>query len=110
MADTKGPGFYVNDGGSGLVIQNFIITGGTDGFILDGANSCTIANNDITGTSDRGIFLLNYSNNNTITGNIIENTNFAVDLFGPYGGPYNNTLQNNTIQNNIGAGIESNGR
>ena len=105
MADTKGPGFYVNDGGSGSVIQNFIITGGTDGFILDGANSCTIANNDITGTSDRGIFLLNYSNNNTITGNIIENTNFAVDLFGPYGGPYNNTLQNNTIQNNIGAGI-----
>ncbi len=87
------PTIRIISSGSGSTIQGLTIKGDNSASIqFDPANNCIIANNTITYSN--GLYI--YGSNNIITGNIVTNTFWGIDL----SLSSNNTVTGNTITNN----------
>ncbi|MTK63632.1 MAG: DUF11 domain-containing protein, partial [Methanobacterium sp.] len=99
--NTSSAVFIVNSGGSGSSIQNFIMTKSNYCIMINNANSCTIANNVISGASLVGIQFYG----NVYNSRVINNTIIGVDpsvgngISFEYGTVTNNTLNGNTVSN-----------
>lgn len=120
------PVFTVNAGGSGTVIQGFVIGGATNssGVYLVGVSNCSIIGNNLTGNlygvtiynssnnavknnnasgNNCGIFVSTNSNSNLIQNNTVNNN--RDDGIFVFNGSNNNIIQNNSLAGNQYAGI-----
>ena len=100
---------FYNSGGIQLsnvtnsqLIDNICLSN-KNGIILLGCNNNTISGNIVNNNSLVGINLSG-CNNNTISGNIVNYNNYGINLFG-----YNNIISGNTVNNNDFNGIDLSG-
>jgi len=95
-------GIYLN-GKSGNTIKNCIITDFYYGiYLYNYSNNNTLTNNTANSNSQFGIILSSFSNNNTLTNNTANDNAYGIYL---YSSSKNNTLTNNTANSNNHAGI-----
>jgi parallel beta-helix repeat protein len=97
--------FHITNSGSGTVISNFSLTGGSgEAITLQDANNCEINDNVISGGYSVGIALVN-SDSNNIYGNIIDNS-LAANYYGIYfENSSENLISHNAIRNSTRDGI-----
>ncbi len=99
--NTSSAVFTVNSNGAGSSIQNFLLTKTNYCIMINNANSCTLKNNTITGTSLVGIQFYGNAYNSKVIGNIITGTdpNVGNGISFEYGPSTNNTISGNIITN-----------
>jgi len=91
-------------------VDTSVVTGSQgDGIGIGSASGILITANDISGNFRVGVDISNFSNNNTVTGNVINNNGIAASEQGGVAifNGMNNVIRGNTINNNF-TGIEIN--
>ncbi len=101
-ANVGQPVVFINNGGSGSIVDGFIIIGGWTGVCLDNTSGNTIKNNGI-GFNQEGVYITNGSTGNSISNNDIEfNSGNGVDILSNSTG---NLIEDNVISNNGVIGV-----
>jgi parallel beta-helix repeat protein len=84
-------------GCNNITVQNQELSNTTVGIELLDTDNCLISGNNISSNDDDGIYILDYSRNNNITGNNISNNRWGIRL--RYSS--NNNITDNNISNNV---------
>ena len=92
-------GIYVNHS-SGIDINHNIITNNSDGIWLEYSSNNTVSGNTISSNDNYGIRLFDHCTNNTVSGNTVSNNHDGIYLWFYCD---NNTVSGNTISNNLHA-------
>lgn len=101
-ANAGQPVILITNGGSGSIVDGFIIIGGWTGVCLDNTSGNTIKNNGI-GFNQEGVYITNGSTGNSISNNDIEfNSGNGVDILSNSTG---NLIEDNVISNNGVIGV-----
>ncbi|MCE5213977.1 MAG: right-handed parallel beta-helix repeat-containing protein [Methanobacterium sp.] len=101
-ANAGQPVVFITNGGSGSILDGFIILGGWTGVCLDHTSGNTISNNAI-GFNQEGVYITNGSTGNIISNNDIEyNVGNGVDILSNSTG---NLIEDNEISNNGVIGV-----